>query len=877
MTSQNEFDEEEDDEMEDFSDPVEDDFIDEDSSDEEEFVEEDFGDDEDFDDEFEDISDNDDFDVEDQYDEREKFPVDPYYLKDYLKEDEEDDEDALLNRIDVLERRLQDLENMTRKQESREDFHYVSSTSPKRDVSRSSSLEKRLQDLEKKATKKKDKRGKAKGYLIDLLQSLRKELAGDPDDAGSVLCEIKEFSRQLHVSESENQDRDNHQDWNPLLQANGARSHFYPSNDVGIRANRKKYPPDCYSFVALNGPQRGKIWSQRSLYFVFGLLPFVFQMLLLGLLAFGNTNHLYGTLGEIDNPDQGKGGIMAFFADFTPANSTPIVRWAQVVSLAAYAIYPGSSLKDIVRAIQLFPQSSSIREANHPIGYLRLSCILRLSQGITALAVILLLVMTSDTVFDIILNFVVVNLISCLGDNAFFLAITGELSPALKTEAQRIAKTELPRCIYKKKESKWKCYKWMTGLTYVFLFGMVAFVFAVQDSNKYWTTDILRVQFREETGLNQYSGCFEVNSTSSSVQFSRRTYHSFDNSSLTFGYCRDDRQWFLFKGDASDACDASKNDATLLARSSKTDTFDIATSFDGPWVSTSNTPLDLYFFDNTDEKEIRDHCDLSLGDGKCDPFFNEYGYDFDGGDCCAATCTKSNCGKGGLTGVFGSDVSGDGYRDCKDPKMFPITIQLNDIASSRDPKFTGWRSFEDVDFDARPGGYEEDGFLDWMKAVPEKPYFSLDCNGKNVMTAYIDESMVNRNETILVEDGATCTLFVRNSTSTDGDIYFDEPIWYVDYKIFHGGVRTSEGVEILTGHSYEAEAVNFSRIPECYFIKKLRNHQIDIESMYETFGESRISDKSISALRSRCEDTHVLEKDATTLIPTDMPSPDIIL
>ena len=628
--------------------------------------------------------------------------------------------------------------------------------------------------------------------------------------------------------------------------------------NLAMRAN-DKYPHDCYSFIALYGHQTDTPWTwQRVLCFLFGLLPFIFQIILLVLLAFSKTNELRGTIGETDNPDQGREGLLGLFANFTPANSTPIIKTTQIVSLAAYAIFPDSSLQDVVRAFQLFPLGSACRRKG--LGYLRFSCILRLTQGIVGMIVTLILVLTSSTVVDIILNFTAVNFISGLDDDAFALALAGEFSPALQEEAKRIIATTLPPCRFKDKESKWKCYKKVTLLVVGFLVAMISSVFAFQNSSNIWVTQVLRIQFQEETGLNDYSGCFVMDTDLRSIEFSRRTYNSFDTGPLgtSIGYCREERQWILFGANTTtDPCNA-----TVLARSSKTDTFDISTMFEESWVSASNTPLDLYFFDGSDETDM--HCDLFLDDGNCDPVFNELGYGYDGGDCCAATCTKSNCGRGGLSSIFrNAEVSGDGYENCDDPEMYPITIHLNDMTSRRDPEFTKWKQLSDTPHPWR-WDRDENEFAKWMDAEPVNTYMSLDCDGKNVMTVYVDNSMVNQSQTVMVEDGAQCTLVVR-STTTNLDIIDDDPIWYIDYTIFYdepiSGNNAFETVEILTGDSADVESVTFTRIPECYF-EKLHNH-LDVEAMYT--GNSS-SNQAVDWLledadpKLQCEDPNFLER-----------------
>lgn len=583
-----------------------------------------------------------------------------------------------------------------------------------------------------------------------------------------------------------------------------------------------KYPHDNYSFIALNGPTNGSWPSKNFLFFLFGLLPFVFQMLFLGMLVWSETDELRGTIGENDNPDSEKDGLMGNLAAFIPANANQIIRWTQVTAILAYSVFPGSSLTDIVKAVQIFPTFSTSQSGNS-IEWLRFSCTLKLIQGLLATFSTLLLVVTSNQVVDIILNFTAVNFISNLDDHAFHLAKSGDFGPALQKEAKRIVTTDLPVSTNAKKQPRYVYSLIVSALVSVNLLGMIVLVIVGQKSNRIWVTKALRVQFAEETGLNEFSGCFGMNTTLSSVFFSRRSYDSYDNapSKTSFGYCREDRQWILFSGNGVDPCQISKNEAEL-ARSSKTDSFDISTSFDEPWVSGSGTPLDLYFFDS-EQDEDNLYCDSFLGDGKCDIMLNTLGYQYDGGDCCAATCTQSNCGRAVQKGAFGdSNATEVEFPYCDDPKMVPVTIRFDDIKSSRDIQFTEYNVAYDWLFNWEEGS--------WRNETAESPYFSVICNDKTLLTLYVNERMVNRSETIMIEDGATCSLVVRSSLETD-DI-LDAPILHVNYTIFH----TENDIKILTGQSEKNDTIQFKRIPQCYFTKLQK--YTDISSMYEGIGES---------------------------------------
>ena len=49
-----------------------------------------------------------------------------------------------------------------------------------------------------------------------------------------------------------------------------------------------------------------------------------------------------------------------------------------------------------------------------------------------------------------------------------------------------------------------------------------------------------------------------------------------------FGYCKENRKWFLFKGNSTLACGAENVD--ILMYSDQTYDFDISVTFEEPWV-----------------------------------------------------------------------------------------------------------------------------------------------------------------------------------------------------------------------------------------------------------------------------------------------------
>ena len=134
-------------------------------------------------------------------------------------------------------------------------------------------------------------------------------------------------------------------------------------------------------------------------------------------------------------------------------------------------------------------------------------------------------------------------------------------------------------------------------------------------------------------------------------------------------------------------------------------------------------------------------------------------------------------------------------------------------------------------------GQPECNLNGWRAEAPKKPYLDLECNGSPVLTIDIEEAMANYSETVFVIDGANCTLEVQNATGMETFTYplQAEPIWIVDYTIFHGNQNSlGEPVEILTHQSSDSEVVNFERIPDCYF-RKLHN-LTNTKQMYPSVG-----------------------------------------
>ena len=72
-----------------------------------------------------------------------------------------------------------------------------------------------------------------------------------------------------------------------------------------------------------------------------------------------------------------------------------------------------------------------------------------------------------------------------------------------------------------------------------------------------------------------------------------------------------------------------------------------------------------------------------LSNGECNAYFNTEVFEYDGGDCCGATCDSPRCGLAALDFAFGHNLTaiGNGFPNCKDESMVTLTIFLMGSAS----------------------------------------------------------------------------------------------------------------------------------------------------------------------------------------------------
>ena len=115
---------------------------------------------------------------------------------------------------------------------------------------------------------------------------------------------------------------------------------------------------------------------------------------------------------------------------------------------------------------------------------------------------------------------------------------------------------------------------------------------------------------------------------------------------------------------------------------------------------------------------------------------------------------------------------------------------------------------------------------------PVDPLLLLICNENIVMSIYVDKSMERATETVLVADGANCTMTVRNSTVDTRNFCDKTPILHINFTIFHGDKTIIQQNPIVVGSELTSKqnSINFRIVPDCYF-GKLHYH-LDNTTMY---------------------------------------------
>ena len=179
-------------------------------------------------------------------------------------------------------------------------------------------------------------------------------------------------------------------------------------------------------------------------------------------------------------------------------------------------------------------------------------------------------------------------------------------------KAKEIETTPLPNCLQPTKLPHVRHWQSVSFIA-IILFSFYGLIVYSQNSKDTWITQKFGFASGKRAEEASFGGCYEmdINSTASLDEMKRYKYNSlyYNEEQASVQYCMDARWWFRFKENenVTDPCnDKTSND--VIAKSSKTISFDISSSFEETWYTATNTPLQSYYIENDDETLLNGTC-----------------------------------------------------------------------------------------------------------------------------------------------------------------------------------------------------------------------------------------------------------------------------
>jgi hypothetical protein len=320
---------------------------------------------------------------------------------------------------------------------------------------------------------------------------------------------------------------------------------------------KKQLPPDTFSFLVCS-----KILSQP---FVLGMTVFIFQITIYSLLALDLINPLS------ENPLD------------IPANVETNVRVTQFLAVIVAVLTQAdlrTSLEQVNEGYRTDRIGKEFGEASCVKWWFATTC--RFLQGALGLVVTFFLIVTVDTVFNLLVNFTAMEFVSQLDDVAFFLAGTGYFGSKNADKSQEIDETSYPQAADEKKRRVTIHFILLLVVFSGTLAGLVLIV-KKQTSNEY----LCKQLFVYSTQIEPIqSGVYDLKKggrNNKRVEYVYLKGADETESEFMFGYCDKETVWTFYK--YGDPCDFS-------ARSDETRTFDISTTVSSPWFSDSLVQLE---------------------------------------------------------------------------------------------------------------------------------------------------------------------------------------------------------------------------------------------------------------------------------------------
>ena len=190
-------------------------------------------------------------------------------------------------------------------------------------------------------------------------------------------------------------------------------------------------------------------------------------------------------------------------------------------------------------------------------------------DGLFGLAVTFMLIMTSSTVLDVLLNFAAVEFVAGLDEAVFSLCAMGFLGHTNRLEAAHVSESTYQAV--RSRSSKMVRAMGLTG-TLVVVLSLWAYLFSLQVRGVY-APQTLFVQFDDQVRpeLAAHSGVYVLKTNTGAGPSNRFHYDEDRVGGGRFGYCPTNREWTFSVGSTVDPCDYTN----VLVKSIETQTFDM--------------------------------------------------------------------------------------------------------------------------------------------------------------------------------------------------------------------------------------------------------------------------------------------------------------
>ncbi|CAJ1966820.1 unnamed protein product [Cylindrotheca closterium] len=302
--------------------------------------------------------------------------------------------------------------------------------------------------------------------------------------------------------------------------------------------------------------------------------------------------------------------FLLFLADLLDTQSLPpdvgiLVRCTQFICVLV-CFLAQTDIRNSLRALLYCEATGVLRKrfVGFSMGKFFLSNLVMLVQGLLSITVVTALIVYSDNVFDLLLNFTAVIFVSELDELTFQMAVLGYAGSPTEKLAKRIQRTQFPQSNVK------GCRKYLH--IYIFLallLGGYGFLFSIlhlQRSDEL-LPQYLKVEFGDNVDptLGLYSGCYRIVKTST---LGRVSYMQTEpqRGQGRFQYCKDGdtRSWIFAPGDFENAC----LDPYLRSSEERATSFDLLDAKGDQWLLRDGTPISKFQLVEVNPNRFESEC-----------------------------------------------------------------------------------------------------------------------------------------------------------------------------------------------------------------------------------------------------------------------------